>query len=371
MDRVNLRRGSALLAHVALLSALLVTTLAIAGSPTSASAGRKVVPDSIDASGTQDVSGALNAFVSSAPNGSTIVFKAGGTYRLGGVLRVVGKRGITIEGNGATLKLTGPGGLDGAGIIIEGQSQDTTVRNLAIVGNHDAAGTSSACCSREGQHAIAVYGSTNTLVEKVDIRRVGGDCFYVGLHDARVWSDGVTFRDSTCRLVGRHGLTIEGGRNVRLVNNVFDQLGFMFVDIEPGTSNEGAIDVVIRDNTDQELRGHRQLRPLLLRGLRRPLGRRLDRARRDGHRQHRRGQPLGLARREALGLQSMVCGDNATRADFTFADNVAKGTVDGARWGVMRFKTSSGVTVTGNSQPRSGGSVLATFPGSTDVTYRP
>ena len=73
----------------------------------------------------------------------------------------------------------------------------------------------------------------------------------------------------------------------------------------------------------------------------------------------------------ALGLQTKVCGDNATRADFTFTDNVAKGTVHGARWGVMRFKQVHGVTVAGNSQPRSGGSVLATFPGSTDVTYRP
>jgi hypothetical protein len=326
------------------------------------------VPDSIDASGTQDVSGALNAFVSNAPNGSTIVFKAGGTYRLGGVLRVVGKRGITIEGNGATLKLTGPGGLDGAGIIIEGQSQDTTVRNLSIVGNHDAAGTSSACCSREGQHAFAVYGSTNTLVEKVDIRRVGGDCFYVGLHAARVWSEGATFRDSTCQLVGRHGLTIEGGQNVRLVNNVFDQLGFMFVDIEPGTSSEGAIDVVIRDNTIKSYGVTGNFDPLFFAACDAPWG---------GGSTVRdvtvTGNTVETSRSGwhggVLGLNSMVCGDNATRANFTFTNNVATGTVDGAPWGVLRFIDVRGVTVSGNRQPLSGGSVLATFQGSTNVTY--
>ena len=40
------------------------------------------VPGSIDATGSTDVSGQLQSVIDKAPNGSTIVFKAGGTYRL-------------------------------------------------------------------------------------------------------------------------------------------------------------------------------------------------------------------------------------------------------------------------------------------------
>ena len=40
-------------------------------------------------------------------------------------------------------------------------------------------------------------------------------------------------------------------------------------------------------------------------------------------------------------------------------------------YGVLRFINTRGVTVTGNKQPLSGSAVLATFSGSTNVTYSP
>ena len=207
------------------------------------------IPASIDATGSKDVSAELNAFIRNAPNGSTIVFKAGGTYRLGEVVRVLGKKRITLEGNGATLKLTGPIDFFGAGIFVEQLSEDITIRDLTIVGQHAAAGTKDALGRGENQNAIAVYGSTNTLIERVDIRRVGGDCLYVSAHERRIWSDGVTFRDSTCRLTGRMGVTVIAGSRVRVVNNTFDEIGYAVVGIEPDAGNEGARDVVVRDNT--------------------------------------------------------------------------------------------------------------------------
>ena len=114
-------------------------------------------------------------------------------------------------------------------------SVGTTIRDFTIVGNNSEAGTSDACCSREGQHGIAVFSGNDTLIEDVDIRRVWGDCVYV--NSATVpggaWTDGVTFRDSTCRLTGRHGVGIIRAKDVRIVNNRFDEIGFMVVDIEP------------------------------------------------------------------------------------------------------------------------------------------
>jgi hypothetical protein len=330
---------------------------------------RLKVPSSIDATGSRDVSDELEAFIRNAPNGSTIVFKAGGTYRLGNPLNVDGKKGITLEGNGATLKLTGPGNFDGAGIFVRQGSADTTIRNLSIVGNHSAAGTSDACCGRESQHAIGVFGSTNTLIEDVDISRVGGDCLYLSGHGTEfVWPDGVTFRDSTCRLTGRSGVSVDAGKNIRVANNTFDQIGFMVVNIEPNGSHGGANDVVIRNNLVRSYGLTDTYATYFFAACDAPWG---------GGSVVRNvtvtGNTVEASRSgwsgAINGLNTVVCGDDGPRANFTFTNNTAKGTVDGATWGVMEFYDVNSVTVTGNTQPLSGGSKLVTFTGSTNVTY--
>ena len=38
-------------------------------------------------------------------------------------------------------------------------------------------GRFSSCCGRSNQHGIAVHGASDTLIERVEVRRVGGDCF--------------------------------------------------------------------------------------------------------------------------------------------------------------------------------------------------
>ena len=67
------------------------------------------VPGSIDASGGSDVGGALQRFVDGVPDGSTIVFKSGGTYRVSHGLRLFGRHDLVFAGNGATIQTTGPG----------------------------------------------------------------------------------------------------------------------------------------------------------------------------------------------------------------------------------------------------------------------
>ena len=67
------------------------------------------VPGSIDASGGSDVGDALQRFVDGVPDGSTIVFKSGGTYRVSHGLRLFGRHGLVFAGNGATIQTTGPG----------------------------------------------------------------------------------------------------------------------------------------------------------------------------------------------------------------------------------------------------------------------
>lgn len=230
------------------------------------------------------------------------------------------------------------------------------------MGNNTKAGTSSACCDLQNQPGIAIYGSIDTLIEKVDISRVWGDCVYVDAHDASIWADGVVFRDSTCRLTGRHGVGILAGKRIRIVNNVFDELGFMVVDIEPDYDWQGAIDVVIRDNTV----GSYGLTDTWVAQFLEAAGPKTGSIVRDvtvtgntveGNRAGYDGA--------VLGLNIKVLGERGPRSNFTITNNTAKTT---ARGPIMYLSQVDGVTVTGNTQPLSSGS-LASFPSSTGVTY--
>jgi hypothetical protein len=183
-----------------------------------------------------------------------------------------------------------------------------------------------------------------------------------------VWARNVTFRRSSCRLNGRHGLAIEGGRRIRLVNNVFDKLGFMFVDIEPGGSQEGASHVSIRGNWVKSYGVTGNFDPFFLAACDAPWGggsvvQNVTVSR----------NTVGASRsgwhRGVLGLHILVCGDTGSRRNFRVTHNRARETVDGGSSGVMRFNRVRGVTVIGNRQPLSGGK-LATFSGSTHVRYR-
>ena len=333
--------------------------------PTAPPSNAVNVPSSIDATGSKDVSSALQSFINDAANGSTIVFKAGGTYRLGKTVRISGKRNITLEGNGARLNLTGTSGSDSKGLQVQ-SSSGTTIRNLTMVGNNSEAGTSDACCSLESQHAIAVSGATDTLIEKVDIRRVWGDCVYINATSpGAAWSDGVTFRDSTCRLTGRHGVGLIRGSNIRVVNNVFDEIGFMVIDIEPGASDAGARDVVIRGNDIGSYGLGDQYNAWLLAACGKPGAVIRDVTLTDNTIEGNRIGWSGNNGRPMRALSVRICGDNGTREDFTVTDNVAQTAIDGP---AMYFTDVKGVTVTGNAQPLSKGE-LASFSGCSGVTY--
>jgi hypothetical protein len=243
-------------------------------------------------------------------------------------------------------------------------ARNTTIRNLKIVGNHDAAGTSRACCGREGQSGIGVHGSFNTLIERVDIRRVGGDCFDIkDWNGNRVLSDGVTIRDSACRLTGRMGVLINGASRVQIVNNVFEEIGYAVFAMEPNKSYQGSSGVVISNNRVGRYSLTGNYKGALFYTCDAPWGG--GSVVRDvtvsgntvaGNRSGKDGKMVGL--------NVLVC-NNGTRRNFTVTNNTAGRPVAGP---VMRFSGVQGLTVTGNKQPLSSGT-LAKFTASTGVTY--
>ncbi|HET6361721.1 MAG TPA: hypothetical protein VFH11_06655, partial [Gemmatimonadota bacterium] len=120
----------------------------------------------IDATGTWDVTGPLNSYLASVPNGSVIQLPAGARYRVEGIVRLVGRKNLTIEGNGALLfaNSTGSGATPPPGfdrnwprnryhLEIRGGS-GIVIRNLVVRGANPNAGMNDAAyvSALEAQH---------------------------------------------------------------------------------------------------------------------------------------------------------------------------------------------------------------------------
>jgi hypothetical protein len=322
------------------------------------------VPTSINATGSTDVSSALQSVINNAPNGSTIVFRSGGTYRIGTALRISNKSNLTLDGNGATLMPIRTMALRVS------DSSRVTIRGLAIVGDDTEAGTPAVCCTNEGFHAIAIYSSTDTLAEDMDISRVWGDCFYANATTVPggTWSARSTFRDSRCTLSGRHGVGIIRASQTLVERVTFDRIGFDVVDIEPGAADAGADGFIFRDNTVGTYGLGDQDNAWLLAACGKPDAT-VKNVTFEGNdiQGNQIGWTGGSGTKPLRALSMRVCGDVGPRSNFVVRDNVAHLTIPGP---AMTFVQVQGLIVTGNSQPLTSGQ-LASYSGSTNVTYQP
>ena len=164
------------------------------------------VPAWIDATGKTDASWALQSFVDSVPDGSTIEFRAGGTYRMDAGLALENRNDLTSEGNGATLRSAG-GSEPASSLFVLRWNNGITIREFSLVGNDPKDGTSQAY--REWVHGILLRGGSDVEIANVAISGAWGDCLYVS-----GWADTVSFHDSTCASSGRNGIAITAGKNV-------------------------------------------------------------------------------------------------------------------------------------------------------------
>jgi hypothetical protein len=303
--------------------------------------GSIAVPASIDATGSKDVSAALKTFVNSVPDGSTISFKGSAVYRLDTALQFSRHHHLTLEGNGATLK-AGGGSSEVNSLIwvgsYGGANTDITIRDFNLVGNSSTAGVYQG--GREGAHGILVEGSSNVEVSGVTVSGVWGDCFYIG-----GWADTISFHDSTCKSNGRNGVTITSGRNVGIQRVAFDKSGYVTLDVEPNHSSEGATNIKFVDNTAGTW-GDSFFSALGASGS--------------------AINGVTVSRNTVTG-KSMLVHVNLTtrRKNIVVTDNISRVAAAGP---VLRFAHVDGLTVTGNVQPLSSGS-LATITDCTGVTY--
>lgn len=328
------------------------------------------VPASVDATGATDASAALQRFVDGLPNGVTIVFAAGGTYRMDHGLVLHGRHDLVFEGNGATLRAAGSASqpTDSLFALMDGDAR-IAIRNLTLVGNNPDAGTVDAFHGGdEHLHGFYLGGASDILIEDVAIRDVYGDCVYVGTDGGTTWSRGITFQDSTCTGTGRHGVGYIAGRDVTVQRVAFDRIGMWVVDIEPNRSSEGADGFVLRDNTVGTYGLTDEYLAWLVSA----------RAGADGAIAQNvsivgnaiTGNPASGYDGDPLGLNVYVDGGVGPRSGWVIRDNDATITMSRTSHGApIYMRETAGVVVADNRQPMRAGE-LARFPGSTDVIYQ-
>ena len=181
------------------------------------------VPSSIDASGATDVSAALNAFIKSVPDGSTIVFKAGGTYRLEpqGIV-LYNRHNLVLEGNGATLGCD-PGGMarrpdqHSSQRTSIGHNSHISIRNFTLVGSNPNTTTIYSPGSGEEPARRRHLGRLVHRDRREPISKTYGDGVYIsGNDDTHVSADSVWIHDNTFTYIGRNGIALTAGSNVTI-----------------------------------------------------------------------------------------------------------------------------------------------------------
>lgn len=214
-------------------------------------AGVVTVPSSIPADGSADVTAALNQFIAQVPAGSTILFPAGGRYRIEGTVVVKGRSDLMIHGNGSLLYATTIGSARRSHFRIE-SSTDIVVTNLKVKGGHPNPGAHHAAYDGryEWQHGFDVSASSRVLLDTVEATDVYGDHVFLGqIWNVGPWTDTVVVRNSTFARNGRQGVAFTGARNVTIAGNRFEGIRASTFDFEPEGPPEGVDNVLVTGNT--------------------------------------------------------------------------------------------------------------------------
>jgi hypothetical protein len=171
-----------------------------------------------------DATGALLAWIATVPDGATLQLGAGACYRVEGTLELRNRR-ITVDGNGATLRSYNAPADSRA--IWRLWDSEFALRNLTIVGSYANGGVHDT--TLQHAHAIDLRG-TRATIERVAMSDLAGDCVYFGLGARR--SSGA-LRDSSCRRIGRNGVSVTAGDDIRVERVTTDRIGYIVFDVEP------------------------------------------------------------------------------------------------------------------------------------------
>lgn len=349
-----------------LLVATIGLSLGSAGAPPAVAASsstppetvREVkVPSGIDATGATDVSAALNGFLRRVPDRSTVIFKAGTTYKLGTAIRLSGRHDLQLLGNGATLRMAGCDVEDSAFLLDGTPSTRIAIRNFRMIGDNRGAGTPAAYIGGcESSMGVAIYGARDIIVSNVTISSVHGECVYIDAggnpRGTTPWAERITFRDSTCRLNGRMGVAFVAANQVIVTRVTFDDIAISVFDIEPTRPDGGATYISLTDNLIRNYGASSRYTPWVLEGsaygMTTTIVHDVTLA---------RNRITGMTRTDNTGTSAGLRVKAVTErwGRFSIRDNISTVTGTGP---TMYFQHLDGLTVSGNIQPLTRGPLV-------------
>ena len=156
-----------------------------------APAGANTVPATIDATCGSSVSSALNAWIASRPDGSTLTFPSGSCYMLGGDEGIIIKNrsNLTLVGTGSRLQARTTGASNFSAALFVENSDHITFRGFAIDGGNPSTGTTSAASVLNESLMGAMVRSGSTFI---DFDHVSWDRLYgFGILIGALWQRGV------------------------------------------------------------------------------------------------------------------------------------------------------------------------------------
>jgi hypothetical protein len=179
-----------------------------------------------------------------------------------GVVRIIGKNDLTIEGNGALIfaetdgrSVNPPDDLrhlwprQRSHVEIKGGS-NIVIRNLIIRGANPNAGSAEGAYveALEGQHGFDVRGTKGITLENVTVTDTYGDFLYLG-PGSTGWGSNAIIRRAHLERSGRQGIAITGFEGVLVEDSHIGEVGRTIIDIEPPSETGGARRVTFRNNT--------------------------------------------------------------------------------------------------------------------------
>lgn len=307
------------------------------------------------------MSSVLNAFIKATPDSSTIVFKAGGTYRLDQGLVLTNRHNLVLEGNGATLRANGSGSqFHSSPLSIDQGNSYVTIQDFILIGNNPNT-TTLYNGGQEDQHGVGIWGSSHIEIAHNAISHTWGDGIYISGNDiTHLSSDSVSVHDNAFSYIGRMGIALTAASNVTVERNSFDKVGIHAFDIEPDYAYQVNTYDAFRDNTVGSY-GLSTTFVGFLFASNGAAGSTVNNVTVAGNAVS--GNPHAGYDGSPRGLNTYVT--TAGQATIAFTNNTASIAAAGP---VLYFANVNGVTVTGNSEPLLSGS-LAKFTGCTGVVY--
>ena len=242
---------------------------------------------------------------------------------------------------------------------------DIVIRNFTLEGNNPRTGDGIYDPSQENQHGVGVYGGTRIEIANNTIRKTWADGVYANNDSTSDWVNGLWVHDNTFTYIGRNAFTMNGVQE-RAPRAEHHRPGRRSVlDIEPDLTHQGVVNVTLRNNRVGAwgLSNYDTMHFVACANHQRRWASTVSDLTITGN-LVTGWSSLGSRQSPNAGGLSTWIGKSNRQSNVTFTNNT---TTRAGAGPVLIFEHVDGLTVTGNTQPLTSGSLLTIYD-TTNVT---